>query len=1093
VEIRRDPLQQSLRRLSNRLLELGAWRDRECIPIAAGEFRIDPNAPWRSIRSGEKWPIQAAPVEFRFDVAVPERWKGQPVHCRFRLGGEALLFVNGSPVGGLNSFHDEHPVLNSAMGGETLRFEVQAVSHGLFGTPTAEPRIELAAALIPESDVRLLYYDFAAALDTAHYHYFAGRPAITESVLQALHRAFIRISLPRNETEEYLARIATTSQNRSAENFYGNEESLVSLWERWKFRSPTISLTIEQIRQLHEVREQFGEELSQIRTRLPAEGGVWLTGHAHIDLAWLWPLDETRRKARRTFHTVIGLMDRYPELYFNQSSAQLYTWIEHDDPALFARIRALVQAGRWELVGGMWVEPDGNLPGGESWVRQLLFGQRYFESRFGRRAKVAWLPDSFGFTGGLPQLLVSAGIPYFFTRKLTWNERNPFPYDLYWWEGIDGSRVLAHSFTNPDSGYNARVTAREVGETWRNFRGKQIHDFSLLAFGHGDGGGGPSEEMLERVARLNDFPGLPRLKTGPVTEFYESISTPSLPVWVGEQYLEYHRATFTTQARVKALHRRLEHALLETEASATLAHVWLQRPYPVEELRRLWQTLLLNEFHDILPGSSIHSVYETAHQQLAEALDETERLGEKALAPIEIASGEQPKSEGRTSSSGIAYSASLASPRESAAVVFSPAEQGLVWNLQLHDRPLVAEIEGRDSEATISVNGLELPTQPLEGNRRLVAAADAIVPALSALPFRWSRGESVAVASPVRVDSWEIENENLRVRVHEDGSLASIYDKIHRREALADRGNQLWLFTDIPRQFDAWDIDSSYPDEGLELVAERPPEIIEHGPLRAALRVVRRCDNIEIVQDYRLTTQSQVLEIHTRVRWRGRRRFLRALFPFEIRTHEIWAETAFGAVARPNHRNTPWDQARFEIPAHRWVDLSEPSYGVSVLNNGKYGHSAQGNVVGISLLRSPIYPDPYADEGDHEFDYAIYPHAGDWRNGTVQAAEDMHWPLRVTVANGTAVQPSLFRFKINPLKFACLKKAEDSDDVIFRLYEPYGNRGQTTLETALPLKKAAIVNILEERVDELTVEDEQRITVSFTPFQVISLKLSFAG
>jgi alpha-mannosidase len=361
------------------------------------------------------------------------------------------------------------------------------------------------------------------------------------------------------------------------------------------------------------------------------------------------------------------------------------------------------------------------------------------------------------------------------------------------------------------------------------------------------------------------------------------------------------------------------------------------------------------------------------------------------------------------------------------------------------------------------------------------------------LSFRWIRGEPVAVAAPVRVDSREIENENLRVQVNDDGSFASIYDKINRREVLADRGNQLWLFTDIPRQFDAWDIDFSYGDEGRELVAEHPPEIIEHGPLRAALRVVRRHDNIEIVQDYRLATQSRVLEIHTRVRWRGRRRFLRALFPFEIRTHEIWAETAFGAVARPNHRNTPWDQARFEIPAHRWVDLSEPSYGVSLLNNGKYGHSAQGNVLGISLLRSPIYPDPYADEGNHEFGYAIYPHAGDWRNGTVQAAEDMQWPLRVTVANGTAVRPSLFRFNANPLKFACLKKAEDSDDVILRVYEPYGNRGQTTLETALPLKKAAIVNILEEPANELLVEDEQRITVSFTPFQVISLKLTFAA
>jgi alpha-mannosidase len=1050
VEIRRDSIQQSLRRLSNRLLEFGAWRDREWILIADGEFRVDPDAPWHPIRSGDPWPIQPAPVEFRFDVSIPKRWAGYPVRCRFRLGGEALLFVNGLPVAGLNPFHDEHPVLSSATGEETLHFEAQAVSHGLFGTPT-EPRIEFAAVLIPESGVRSLYHDLAAALDGARYHYLAGRPAITESILAAIHRAFARISLPRSETEEYLARFATTSQNRSAENFYGNEESLASLWERWEFRSPTRSLTVEQLQQLREVREQFVEELRLIRTRFPVEGGIWLTGHAHIDLAWLWPLEETRRKARRTFHTVLGLMDRYPELYFNQSSAQLYDWIERDDPALFEKIQTQVRADRWELVGGMWVEPDGNLPAGESWVRQLLLGQRYFESRFGRRARVAWLPDSFGFTGALPQLLVSAGIPYFFTHKLTWNERNAFPYDLYWWEGIDGSRVLAHSFANPDSGYNARVTAQEVGETWRNFNGKHINDFSLLAFGHGDGGGGPSEEMLERFARLSEFPGMPRLKIGPVTDFYDKISTPSLPVWVGEQYLEYHRATFTTQGRVKSLHRRLERALVETETAATLAYIWCRRPYPAEELRLLWQTLLLNEFHDILPGSSIHSVYEVAHRQLTSALDETKRLREDALVFVA-------KSKVRDVGS-------------------SSAEEGSVWNLQLHDRPLFVEIADVAERQRLSANGRELVTQRLEDNRMLVAASDLVVPALSAVPLRSMPGERAVILSPIRISRREIENQNLRLRVDGDGSLASVYDKIYGREILADRGNQLWLFTDIPRQFDAWDIDLSYPDEGLEVVAEGEPEIVEQGPLRAALRVVRRHDTIEIVQDYRLATHSRVLEICTRVRWRGRRRFMRALFPFYIR----------------NHRNTPWDQARFEMPAHRWVDLSEPSYGVSLLNNGKYGYSAQGNVLGISLLRSPIYPDPYADEGEQEFVYAVYPHGGDWRNGTVQAAEDMHCPLTVTTAGETPVHPSLFRFTANLLKFACLKKAEDSDDVILRLYEPYGNRGQTTLETALPLKKAAIVNVLEEQADDLVVEDEQRISVSFTPFQVISLKLTFAS
>jgi alpha-mannosidase len=1064
VEIRRDSIQQSLRRFSIRLLEFGAWRDRASIPIADGEFRTAADAPWRPIQLGDRWPIQAAPVEFRFRVSIPESWAGYAVRCRFRLSGEALLFVNGSPVAGLNPFHEEHPVLSSAVGGETVHFGAQAVAHGLFGTPAAEPRIELAAVLIPEEGVRSLCYDLTAALDTARYHYFANRPHLAESILQAIHHAFIRISLPRGETEEYLARFAATSQNRSADNFYGNEESLVSLWERWEFRSPANPLTVEQLQQLRETRNQLGKELDQIRARFPPEGGIWLTGHAHIDLAWLWPLEETRRKARRTFHTVIGLMDRYPELLFNQSSAQVYAWIEHDDPTLFEKIRAQVQAGRWELVGGMWVEPDGNLPSGESWVRQLLFGQRYFQSRFRQRAQVAWLPDSFGFNGGLPQLLLSAGIRYFFTHKLTWNERDPFPYDLYWWEGIDGSRVLAHSFTNPDSGYNAQVTVQELGETWRNFRGKQTHDFSLLAFGYGDGGGGPSEEMLERFARLNDFPGLPRLRIGRVTEFYQSVATPSLPVWVGEQYLEYHRATFTTQGRVKSLHRRLEHALVETETAATLAFVWQRRLYPQEELYRLWQILLLNEFHDILPGSSIHSVYETAQQQLVSAVHETERLTKDALALTKV-----PKVPAAVGGTAVGVA------------------DCLLWNLQLHDRPLFAEIVGVTDGESISVNGRGLGIQPLDDGRVLIASPDTMVPALSAVHLSLAHAEPVPILSSVRINGEEIENENLRIRVQEDGTLASIHDKIHEREVLADRANQLWLYTDIPRQFDAWDIDISYADEGVELVAESRPEIIERGPLRATLRVVRRHDKIEIIQDHRLAIHSRVLEIRTRVRWHGRRQFLRAIFPFGIRSHEVWAETAFGAVARPNHRNTSWDQARFEAPAHRWVDLSEPSYGVSLLNNGKYGYSAHGNVLGISLLRSPIYPDPYADEGDHEFVYAIYPHAGDWRNGTVQEAEDLHRPLRVTA--GGEASPSLFRLG-NLLRFACLKKSEDSDDLILRLYEPYGNRGQTTLEVALPLKRAFIVNVLEEPLNELTVVNEQRITICFTPFQVVSLRLT---
>jgi alpha-mannosidase len=1075
VVTRSDPIQQSLKRLSNRLLELGAWRDRDWHLIPSGEFRVGPDAAWQSIRRGDSWPIQDAPIEFRFNVVIPKHWTGLPVHCRFRLGGEALLLLNEQPLAGLNSFHEDHPVLVEAAGGETLRFSAQAVSHGLFGTPANRPCLDLAAVLVPELAVRSLYDDLAAALDAARYHYLKGRHSLAETLADLIHRTFVRISLPRGDTDNYLARFAAISQSQSPGSFYDNEESLASLWERWEFPSAPLPLTTEQLERIRAVSGQFRKELAEIRTRFPAEGSVWLTGHAHIDLAWLWPLEETRRKARRTFYTVTGLMDRYPDFRFNQSSAQVYSWIEQDDPALFERIRTQVQAGRWELIGGMWVEPDGNLLAGESWVRQLLFGQRYFQSRFGRRATVAWLPDSFGFTGSLPQLLVSAGIPFFFTHKLSWNERNPFPYNLYCWEGIDGTRVLAHSFTNPDSGYNARVTASELGETWQNFIEKQIHDTTLLAFGYGDGGGGPSEEMLERYSRLRACPGFPDVKMGLVADFYQQIPAArgvpgadgapgvSFPVWVGEQYLEYHRATFTTQGKVKSLHRRLEQALIEAETAATLAFVWHRQNYPAEQLSALWQTLLLHQFHDILPGSSIHSVYEAAHESLAGALAETGQLRDRALLSSEPTDGSEYR----------------------------------ILNLQLHDRMLEAEL--RDARAnnkvTFSVEGRPLLTQRLEDGSLLLANYDVTVPALGVVQLQSYSGDSPHVSGDrpepfLKVSSRQIENQELRIRVGSDGALDSIYDKTFGRETLADRGNQLWLFTDVPRQFDAWDIDATYVDEGTELLAVAEPELIEPGPIRGALRVVRRYENIEMVQDYRLQAHSRRLEIATKVRWRGRRQLLRAIFPFALHTHEVWSETAFGAVARPNHQNTPWDQARFEVPVHRWADLSEPGYGVSLLNNGKYGYSAHGNVLGISLLRGPIYPDPYADEGDHEFLYAIYPHAGDWRNGTVRQAEDMHAPLRVILGSRPGVQPAVVRLVEESLRLACLKKTEDSDSIILRLYEPHGARGRAALETALPLQKASLVNILEEEDQALMIEDERRITIPFKPFQVITLKLT---
>jgi alpha-mannosidase len=535
---------------------------------------------------------------------------------------------------------------------------------------------------------------------------------------------------------------------------------------------------------------------------------------------------------------------------------------------------------------------------------------------------------------------------------------------------------------------------------------------------------------------------------------------------VGEQYLEYHRATYTTQSRIKGLNRQLEHALIESESAATLALVRWQQPYPKKNLDQLWQTLLLNQFHDILPGSSIHTVYETAHRQLSAAMEDAARLGAAALA--------------------------AAAHQRDSKIANEPG--GVIWNLQICDQPLVAEIPINPSPGSRleTSDGKAIPIQRLAGNRLLAIADDLAVPAFGAIAVTVAHGEPTGVSAPVRLSGYEMENTCLRVRLREDGTLGSIYDKEHGREVLAGRGNQLWLFTDLPRQYDAWDIDASYAEEGMELLVCDPPEAVEEGPLRAALRTRRSHEEIEIVQTYRLSRHSRMVEIHSDIKWCGRRKILRALFPLAIQTHETWAETSFGAVARSNNRNTPWDTAKFEVAAHRWIDLSEPDYGVSLLNNGKYGHSAEGNILGISLLRSPIYPDPYADEGNHQFVYAIYPHRGTWRNGTVRAAQELHRPLRYIEGGLSRDGSSFLRMTGDPVELACFKRAEDSEDIVLRFYEPHGNRGRSLVQFSLRVERAVMVNILEEELEELSVEEDRIISLCFTPFQVVSIRLTFA-
>jgi alpha-mannosidase len=1058
-----------LERHARRIEELRLWRNAYESPVEGWRFVAGDGEP-KEIEPGDFWPEIGIPVRLSARTRVPEEWTGLPVELELWLGGEGFVEISAADrltASGLNPFHRSFSVLDEARGGEEVGIEAEVVSKGPFGSNFSEPRLERARLVVPEVEVRALERDLTsifeacAALDDHEVvpHLLDALDAAT-AVLSAAWPTATGVTLTRY-LEGFVNPIGNAAQSlppHYAEKAIDINRMLGEPWSLPPAPEPLGPLPDEARWVARKAREVVASRLERIREEYPPVGRLALTGHAHLDLAWLWPLEETRRKGRRTFASVLGLMDRYEDFTFNQSSAQLYEWVEKDAPQIFERVKERVAEGRWEPVGGSWVEPDCQIPSGESFVRQLFYGQRYFEERFGRRSTVAWFPDTFGYSPGLPQLLRGAGLSGFFTYKLNWSETNDFPHDLFLWEGIDGSRVVAHTFENPGTDYNGDIAPLDLHGTWRNFRGKRHNPESLFSFGWGDGGGGPSEKMLENYDRLKDFPAMPRLRMARVDEFFASLPQDGLPRWIGELYLELHRGTLTTQAKVKKLNRETEHRLLEAETFATIAALG-GAPYPAEDLERLWKLLLLNQFHDILPGTSISEVYEDTHRQLEEAASGAEELRDKAL--LRLASG-------------------------------ATGAQTTVANALLHPRPLTVLLPVDSNAGIVDADGNHLPAQ-MTAEGLLVHAPDREVPGLGWVSLTLHNEDAPPGAtSGVEVersgDGASIENEILRVEIDAEGHLRRVYDKEAGREVLDGGGNRLRVYADKPGNWDAWDVQAGYEMEGEEVPGAEGVEVAEEGPLRGAVRVERRFRGSRISQTYKLLSGSRRLDIETHVDWRERQVLLRALFPLNVRSHEATFETMYGVVKRPAHRNTSWDEVRFEVCSHRFCDLSEPGYGVALLNDGKYGHSARDNVLGMSLLRSPLYPDPLADEGEHRFTYSLFPHPGDWTvAGVAREALALNSPL--IVANGGA--PSGYGFVAAEgveLALGSLKMAEDGRGVVLRLYEPHGARGPSTLRFAFGVGKTEKANLLEEPEDAVEVRDDE-VLLDVRPFEVLTLRV----
>lgn len=1002
---------QRLDRLKVRTAELSHWRERAVAPVDGWTFDGE------AIAIGQAWPHRKGVVHFAAKAAVPADWPLEETRLQLDLGGESLItltFAEGkSESFGLDPYHQEFP-LNS----RSFSVATDSVARFPFGEPNRQPKLNrarLAWLDLPVHRLHLLLRQIVEAIEALGDH------EAVPHMMDAAEAALLGLDWP-SATLPYVARTA-------------NAELQQKIWQLPELIENPAPLSEGDRATVVAAHDKLLARLRVLQQRYPQNGELLLTGHAHIDLAWLWPYDETRRKMRRTFHTALSLMERSPDFRFNQSTAHYYAQMEADDPALLARIKQKVVDGSWEVIGGMWVEPDTNMPTGESLVRQILYGQRYFEKTFGARHKVCWLPDCFGFSGALPQLLRQGGIDSFFTIKVNWSETNRFPYDLFWWEGLDGSRVLAHVFNNPMEGYNGFVRPDCFLPTWKNFRAKTLHDTSLLAVGYGDGGGGVTPEMVEREAQLRDFPAIPKTRWGKVADFFEGAHRTAgekhLPIWSGEIYLELHRATLTSQSGVKRLHRRAERALITAEILASIAHV--AGAAAPQSLEADWRVTLKNEFHDILPGSSIREVYQDAERELSEVIAHAGAAQKSAMSAIvtTLAKGD------------IADALVVANPSLDARPLRATLADGTVLSTGDIIAPLSVQVLDRTA------------LKPSEGLR---AGAD------------------------------RLENEHLLAVIGADGAVRSLMHKATGREALAGPANQLWVYpVDKPRNWDAWDIDADYAEKGVRLDRPESIALVENGPHRAAIKVVHRYRDSTVTQLYVLTANARRLDIETHIDWHDRRTLLRSLSPVAVRSRTATFECAYGIVSRPTHTNTSWDAAMFEAAAHRFIDLSEPDFGVALLNDAKYGHSARENVLGISLVRGPVYPDPLADEGEQRFTYALLPHAGEWHSGGVrEEADDLNQPLAVATAAGLA--PASFAplaVTGTPVALSAIKPAEDGEGLVLRVYEPAGRRGGLEIAPASGWRIAEAVNLMEETAERAAGPD-------ILPFEVRSWRLKRA-
>lgn len=982
------------------------------------------------LRTGDTFKGRDRYLWIRKTISIPPLREGCEVAGLFDFGKtgdggnsgfESMLYVNGHPYQGVDSNHKE--VMLRKFAGQTVELTFLLWSGLEGGGPQREQ----------EHQIRCVQVGYLHGATDDFYYY-------AKAICKTLKL------LPEESAERYELTEALDSA------------LLYINWDEDKFHAT------------------IGDALACLNTKLDAmqknsKITVSCVGHTHIDVAWLWRLKHTREKAMRSFSTVLNLMDEFDEYIFLQTQPQLYQYLKSDCPELYEQIKQKVAQGKWETDGGMWLEADCNITSGEALVRQFLHGIRFFQKEFGQTCSYLWLPDVFGYSWALPQIMKQCGIKTFVTTKISWNQYNTMPDDLFRWRGIDGSEILTYFITTPGEGrsvddrystYNGMISPSSVMGSWKKFHDKDLSNETLISYGFGDGGGGVNRNMLKMRRAMDRLPGLPNVRTTKAGDFLERMhqrvnhTDRYVHTWDGELYLEYHRGTYTTQARNKKWNRRMEYKLAETEWLSSMAALE-GGDYDSAALYNAWEVVLRNQFHDIIPGSSIHEVYEDSRKEYQQVSDSADAVRKTALK-------------------------SLIHPQDGAVTLY---------HFSSFARTDCVFLPLKEDGVFLAQDGTVLPVQKTQDGCYVQVAMEPL--SMKTLTFRpGTLADEGASSFQIDLSEHSMETPFYTIVWNEQGQLCRIFDKENQRDALAENGvgNALEIFEDKPMNFDAWDIDIFYMQKREYPKLAEQPQVLECGPLKATVRFCYCYNQSKITQDLIVYRDSRRIDFKTQVDWHETHRLLKAAFETAIRSTKATYEIQFGHVERPTHFNTSWDYARFEVVGHKWADLSEENYGVSLLNNCKYGYSAKDHILKLSLLKSSKNPDTEADMGLHHFTYSLLPHAGSVTQGnTIEEAAALN--LVIHYAEGASLLSGrrLIKTDSGAVCVDAVKKAEDDNCLIIRLHECRGGTHAVTLSSDFSVSRFQECNLLEESTGSPVLADT--LHTVWKPFELKTFKLFF--